>query len=396
MGAKILIVDDQAVMLKLLSVPLQAEGHTVVTATTGADALAKVRAEQPDLVILDIMLPDMSGIEVCQQIREHLHLVDLPIMMLSGRTEVQDKIRGLEAGADDYITKPVDPEEMVVRVRTLLGRMQRLRSTAAAPSHRGRVISVMGVKGGVGTTTVAINLGLALAMRNFPTIAVELRPYFGTFATQLGLSPTVNLGELLEMTPHMLTADRLASYLLRVGPQNLQVLLGPQHLQDYRDIEPEQVESLLASLVSMAAYVVLDLPHLPSVANRAAVRLSHRVLVVVEPDPASLAAGKALLELLRIWGVSRNVIWLVAVNRAQAAQTLLLAHMAQQLNCEPLGMVTAAPDLALQAQTLGRPLLISAPDALVSQVFHEMADRITERPGPRHPSFRNSASLRSR
>ncbi|OUC08901.1 hypothetical protein RY27_06225, partial [Litorilinea aerophila] len=81
MCAKILIVDDQAVMLKLLSIPLQAEGHTVVTATTGADALAKVRAERPDLVILDIMLPDMSGIEVCQQIREQLHLLDLPIMM---------------------------------------------------------------------------------------------------------------------------------------------------------------------------------------------------------------------------------------------------------------------------------------------------------------------------
>ncbi|GIV75960.1 MAG: hypothetical protein KatS3mg050_0354 [Litorilinea sp.] len=383
MCAKILIVDDQAVMLKLLSIPLQAEGHTVVTATTGADALAKVRAERPDLVILDIMLPDMSGIEVCQQIREQLHLLDLPIMMLSGRTEVQDKIRGLEAGADEYITKPVDPEEMVVRVRTLLGRLQRLRSTAAAPSHRGRVISVIGVKGGVGTTTVAINLGLALAMRNQPTIAVELRPYFGTFATQLGLPPSVNLGELLELTPRLINEERLRPYLLSTGHPHLRAILGPQRLQDYRDIEAEQVESLLASLVNLASNVVLDLPHLPSVASRAAVRLSQTILMVVELEPGSLAAAKALQELFRIWGVGQALVKLVAVNRSQGAHSLSLGEMSQQLGYDALGLVTAAPDLALQALAAGRPILELAPDALVTHTFFEMADRLTARPASR-------------
>jgi DNA-binding response OmpR family regulator len=134
MAGKILIVDDQTMMLKLMSHPLEQVGFTVITALTGVEALQKIQSEQPDLVILDVMLPDMNGIDVCRRIRQVLHLTDLPIIILSGQTELSAKIQGLEAGADEYVTKPVDPKEMAVRVRSLLARTQRLRQVVVTPT----------------------------------------------------------------------------------------------------------------------------------------------------------------------------------------------------------------------------------------------------------------------
>lgn len=209
MAGKILIVDDQTMMLKLMSHPLEQVGFTVITALTGVEALQKIQSEQPDLVILDVMLPDMNGIDVCRRIRQVLHLTDLPIIILSGQTELSAKIQGLEAGADEYVTKPVDPKEMAVRVRSLLARTQRLRQVVVTPtgqrSRQGKIIAVVGAKGGVGTTTLVANLATGLAMRNYKCVAVEMRPYYGTLARHFGSSQKGALNELLEMMPRTIT-----------------------------------------------------------------------------------------------------------------------------------------------------------------------------------------------
>src|SRR5688572_22961845 len=194
MSGKILIIDDQAIMLKLMAHPLQQEGYTIITAMTGVEGLQKIQGEQPDLVILDVMLPDMNGIDVCRRIRQVLQLSDLPIIILSGQTELSAKIQGLEAGADEYVTKPVDPKEMAVRVKALLARTQRLRQVVVTPtgqrSRQARVVAVIGAKGGVGTTTLAANLLAGLAMRNYKCIGVEMRSYFGTLARHFGITVT--------------------------------------------------------------------------------------------------------------------------------------------------------------------------------------------------------------
>ncbi|NVM57156.1 MAG: response regulator [Desulfobacterales bacterium] len=120
MSAKILIVDDESNLLRLIGYVLQVEGYEIVTAQSGMEAPNKIQTEKPDLIILDSTLPDISGLEICQRLRRNSYTADLPIIMLSAWVELSDKIRGLEAGADEYITKPVDPDELVARVGALL------------------------------------------------------------------------------------------------------------------------------------------------------------------------------------------------------------------------------------------------------------------------------------
>jgi len=116
---KVLIVDDEPAILELVAFNLEQAGFTTLTAADGAEALQKAAAEKPDLVILDIMLPRVDGFEVCRSLRAK---GNTPILMLTARREEVDRVLGLELGADDYLTKPFSPRELVARVRAILRR----------------------------------------------------------------------------------------------------------------------------------------------------------------------------------------------------------------------------------------------------------------------------------
>ena len=121
----VLVVEDEASIASFVALYLKNAGYQVRTAANGSQALAQAESEQPSLIVLDLMLPDIDGVEVCRRIRQRS---DVPILMLTARDEDVDKIIGLEVGADDYLTKPFNPRELVARVKTILRR--------AAPERR--------------------------------------------------------------------------------------------------------------------------------------------------------------------------------------------------------------------------------------------------------------------
>jgi DNA-binding response OmpR family regulator len=122
---KILAVDDDPDVLDLISLKLGAAGFTVVTSTSGVEALAMVRREMPDLIILDIMMPEVSGLDVCRQLKRNAFTRDIPVIMLTAKKSEIDRIVGLELDADDYIPKPFDLRELKLRVEAALRRRKK-------------------------------------------------------------------------------------------------------------------------------------------------------------------------------------------------------------------------------------------------------------------------------
>jgi two-component system phosphate regulon response regulator PhoB len=122
MQHKILVVEDEADVIDMLGINLRAAGFNVVTVEDGASALARIRSEAPSLIILDLMLPQMSGLEICKVLKSDIATRHIPVIMLTAKAEEVDKIVGLELGADDYVTKPFSPRELVLRVNRSLRR----------------------------------------------------------------------------------------------------------------------------------------------------------------------------------------------------------------------------------------------------------------------------------
>ena len=135
-GERILVVDDEPSILDLVGVYLGREGYRVETAADGATALQRIQARPPALLVLDLMLPEVDGYEVCRRVRA---TSNLPILMLTARDDDVDKIVGLELGADDYLTKPFNPRELVARVKAILRRVDRPPAGAPDPIHLGDV-----------------------------------------------------------------------------------------------------------------------------------------------------------------------------------------------------------------------------------------------------------------
>jgi two-component system phosphate regulon response regulator PhoB len=138
MKAKILVVDDEPDALELIEVNLKGAGFDVLSAANGRQALEKARATLPALILLDVMLPEVDGLEVCKSLRRDPKTAFIPIIMLTARAAEIDRILGLELGADDYITKPFSPRELVLRVRNLLKRQ-------AAPTDAAQQIRFAGL-----------------------------------------------------------------------------------------------------------------------------------------------------------------------------------------------------------------------------------------------------------
>ena len=122
---KILIVDDEKQLVSLVSLHMKMSGYEVLSAKDGEEALTIAKEEAPDLIILDLMLPKMDGWEVCKRLRTESNIGDIPVIMLTARSEAGDKLKGFECGADDYVTKPFSPRELVARVKRVLARAEK-------------------------------------------------------------------------------------------------------------------------------------------------------------------------------------------------------------------------------------------------------------------------------
>lgn len=372
-NGRILVVDDEPNLLRMLGYALSNEGYQVIGAKHGAEALHRVQTHQPDLVILDVMLPDMSGVEICQRLRQSSETANIPIIMLSARAQVSDKVEGLEAGADEYVTKPVELEEIVARVAALLKRTERLRQTPSA--KRKKVIGFMGVKGGVGTTTVALNVALALTKHDQSVTAVELRPYAGTFSFHLDWSPTEGLTDLLNLEPKRID-DREVSMRLAQHASGLRILFGPQDHNVNKVINPAQVNALVKSLANLADYTILDLPSLPLPTNQAALRQCDLIAIVLEPEPTAVKSGKIMLDLLNTWGLTGKLVGAIVVNQALSGSPMKLSDIGSGLGCKIVKVIPPAAEICMKALEVGAPIVLSQSNHVVATALTELADRL--------------------
>ena len=373
MAEKVLIIDDDIDTLKLVGLMLERQGYEISVASNGTIGLSKAAEERPELILLDVMMPDLDGYEVTRRLRENPTLAHIPIIMFTAKTMVDDKVAGFEAGVDDYLTKPTHPAELTAHVKAVLSRSAQAREM---PEEKAQIIAFLGSRSGIGTTTIALNFGFLLQEDGFETIVAELNPGHGSMGLELGLQDPSGLSNLLSRALKDIHLRSVETELVE-QPGGLRLLLASYHP---RETELEQavpqIEAVVNNLASMCNLLVLDLgsgmkPYLKPV-----LQLCDRVILVVEPVYPSDAIGRALLTELETSGVNRRKIFLALINRVRTSLQIPWRQVETDLGIELAGIVSPAPEQAHQASQSGSPLVISQPDSLVSDQIRKLAESI--------------------
>ena len=226
MAEKVLLVDDDMDTLRLVGLMLQRQGYEVRAASNGKQALSMVQTDLPDLILLDIMMPDMDGYEVARQLRANLATSEIPIIMFTAKTQVDDKVAGFEAGADDYLTKPTQPRELFAHMKAVLARSPKKAAPFAQAGERGYVMAVTAARGGLGATSLALNLGILLRQTDEKEVIVaEFRPGQGTIGLELGYTKPEGLSHLLQLKPNEIGVHEIENE-LTTHPSGIRLLLA--------------------------------------------------------------------------------------------------------------------------------------------------------------------------
>lgn len=379
MSAKLLIVDDDLETLRLVGLMLQRQGFQIVAANNGMQALTLAEKEQPAMILLDVMMPDMDGYEVTRRLRQNPATAGILVLMFTAKSQVDDKVAGYDAGADDYLTKPIHPAELVARIKALLARgRSRLEPTSAT---RGYTIGVLSPKGGMGVSTLVLNLGIILHQKiKKDVLAAELRPGHGTWALDLGFASPEGLNRLLTSKPQEITINLVEEELLRTT-FGVRLLMASVRKKDV-DLAANtaQLEALLQTLPLLAPVVLLDIgDNLLHNFDRL-INYCQEVLLVTEPNPGSLHHTKLLIEEMSERGFGKSkFLNLVVVNRVRADVSLSLTQMQEALGLPIAQVIPPAPEMAFQAALRNVPLIYVQPEGLLAQQLGHLADSILER-----------------
>jgi len=377
MQEKVLIIDDDIDTLKLVGLMPQHQGYQITAASSGEQGLEKAGSQHPDIILLDVMMPDMDGFEVARRLRRETATQATPILMFTAKSQLEDKVAGFEVGIDDYLTKPTSSAELQAHVRQLLEHARDREAAEAAAAHRGHVIAVLAARGGIGVSTVAANLAASLHARSHKeTILAEFTPGRGSLGLDLGTPNPAALSKLLALPPEQITPERVASALASHST-GVKLLLASENLRDVTLLgQTQQFEALFECLADMAPLIVLDLGSALSPWTEKILPLCRDWIVVTEASHNTITHTRHLLDELTDLGLDPKAIT-VLLNHRNQVDSQLPWNMAQQEFGHPIAAtISPAPDLMAAASRRRLPAVATDPDHVTSQQFLALADRL--------------------
>lgn len=383
MAEKILIVDDDVDTLRLVGLMLQRQGYEISAASNGSQGLAKALEERPDLILLDVMMPDMDGYEVTRRLRKNPVTVAIPILMFTAKTQLDDKVTGFEVGADDYLTKPTHPTELQSHVKALLARAVHKDPkdiVTASPEQHGYVIGVLSARGGLGVSSLAANLAAGIFTRTqSDVILAELTPGQGAFGINFDVPTQKGLTEILQGSVVEVTREKVQASLVP-HTSGIKLFLASDNPRDITlTSQVANYEALVSRLSSLARFIVLDLgTGLPTFVQKILPMCAERI-IVMEGTPSTIQHTKMLIDNMVDMRIDRKSISVVLNNRQRSEAQMSWTQVQEKLGHSIASTLTPAPELFLQAERMQTPAVMCQPTNMTSQQFLKIADTLIER-----------------
>ncbi len=369
---RVLFVDDEEQIRKLLSTWLTRHGYEVTVANDGWEALKAIRANAPDLVITDVNMPNMNGLELTRRLRADHRTARIPVVMLSARKQADDVLSGYAEGADEYIPKPVEMAVLSAKVEVLIKRFKTAQGDTTK-RRGGNVILFLHGKGGVGCTTLAVNAAVALAATTIYRVTLlDLNLEFGNVPMLLNLKPERTLADLAEESHEALDDATFARY-LEQDRSGVRVLAGCNAPERAELVTVPAVQQAIDRLQRQSDYVVVDAPASFSQQVLAALDVADAVIVVTAAHLPSLKATKESLDVLEKLSYPKERTLLV-VNRTSESG-VEMDQIARFFNRRADLVIPFTPACD-DAADRGRPLTILHADNAAAKVMRDLAAQI--------------------
>lgn len=368
---RILVVDDEPINHELVGRALESLGAQLEFASNGNEGITKAHTFKPDAIISDVMMPDLSGYDLTRTLRRESQFADIPILILTAQSDLQDKLQAFEAGADDHLTKPFEGAELLARISRLIRRSEASKAQHEAQIHLGRMIAVHSLRGGTGSSTLAVNLGIALASLWSSTILLDLTMTSGQVALMLNKTLRRTWTDIATYDPAELDIDILNSA-IDTHESGLAFIAAPTLPAEATPVQPETIGNALQLLRQNYEYIVADLPHDFSDITLQALDTSDAILTVASPDMSSVRAAFAALDTYKKLGYPKEKLKII-LNATFPRSGLPKDKIESALGMQTSIVVPYTESLFVEAINYGRPPVYSKPNEPVCGLLEDFA-----------------------
>jgi len=396
-ASTILLIEADPASGELISGVLSKVGYTVTTIADADEAFPRVIEHQ--LAIVDVVSGSKSAFDICREIRGTPALARIPVLCVGQTDDVEDRIRFLEAGADDVMAKPFDARELEARVEALLLRFQRSKDISVVSSDgitmtkQQRTVAVHSPRGGVGTTTIATNLAMVMARQKPDRVVImDLHLQFGQVATHLNLDVKQSIADVARDEAAMREPELLRTYATR-HDSGLHVLAAPISPELAELVTSQHVDRILTTLLETYDFVVIDAGSWLDERTMTVFEHAESVIFPVCPEIGALKALHGLLDYLNEAGTVAAKSTFV-LNNQFAREILRLRDVESALGTQVATELPYDPFLYLKAVNEGVPIVLGAPRSIPAERFEKLAAAafgnerlaVSEAPAPKRTS----------
>jgi pilus assembly protein CpaE len=385
---RLLIIDDEPIYQKMVMravVPLDLD---VYTANDGVEGLRTAQEKLPDLIVCDVLMPRLTGYEVTRLLRRDPRFAHTPILILTAQAELSEKLEAFEAGADDHMTKPFEPAELVARLSVLLRRgdsMRALESGPVAQAIQPTVIAIHSLRGGIGCSSMAVNMAIGLKkLWGSSVIVLDLVLTAGQVALMLNATLKRTWSDLAKIKPDEMDWDALKS-IIGEHESGVHYIAAPTFPSEAELFTPEIFEKAFDLLKEHFEYIVVDLPHDFGGMPLQVLDAADTIVLMVAPELAATRAAFAALDTYKKLGYPSDKI-VPVLNYTYEGKWLSRKKIETALKHSVNLEIPYTPDLLIEAINLGRPVTLGQPQEEISETLQYIASQISK------PEHRDAAA----
>lgn len=373
--AKVLFIDDEPVYYRMIVPVFKEQGFELRYAKTGVEGLAEVSNFIPDIIITDVRLPDVSGYEIAERLRRDPRYNRIPIVFVTGQGDLKDKLKAFEMGADDYLVKPFQPEELAARLGILLRRSQALKSASQLEvDHKktSTVVAVHSLRGGVGTSTFSVNLALAFQqLWQKSTVLVDGVLVAGQVALMLNTNPAITWADFAGHKAAYID-DEVTAKLVQTHQSGVHFVASP-----ITPIAPDSFAddfwpSVIDQLMDKNEFIVIDTAHDFNNVTIHMLDAASHIILVMAPEMASLRSAVCALSIYDRLGFPRDRIF-VAVNQTFDLPGIKQGQIEKVLRRSVDMLIPYVQGEFIRSINFGEPFISKNPDSPVSGLYEDAA-----------------------